>query len=356
MRLLLGSKDPSRLFHWNEFGMTLSRIGVECKVVNNTEIADGFPTKKVHKWVQPMRWRRFNRLISSFSPDAIMTDGLRHFGIAALKSGIPLILYLVGDFWTEIMSAKETKYSSFPRSLAISRLERMANEILHGSRIVMPISEHLNGIVRENLPGKPTYVLRHAMDPSVWHHEKGMTLKHPCVGIIQNAVIWNKAKEMLVLKDVLEGMPHVMFYWAGGGPYTKEILDGLGDHPNFKYLGALDYPGRVRQFLSEIDIYTLFTGMDMAPTSVKEALLMEKPSVITNVGGVPEIVEDGRSGMLVNAGDPGGIVGKISYLLENPEAAVQMGRNGRKAVTRNADGRIIAKGFVEYLKTELNLH
>ena len=127
MRLLIGSRDKSRLFHWKEFGRTLSTFGVECKVVNNIEIVDGFPTKKIHKWRRSMR--HFNRLISDFNPDVIMTDGLRHFGIAALKSGIPLIVCLAGDFWTELKCAKETKYSSFPKSLAIGRLELMANEI-----------------------------------------------------------------------------------------------------------------------------------------------------------------------------------------------------------------------------------
>ena len=353
MRLLIGARDKSRLFHWEEFGRTLSKFDVECKVVNNIDIVDGFPTKKMHKWGGTMK--RFNRLVHDFNPDVIMTDGLRHFGTASLKSGIPLILYLAGDFWTEIKCAKETKYRSFPRSLAISRLEQMGNKILHNSRVVMPISKYLDEIVREKLPGKPTYVLRRMMDPSIWHPEEGMNLKHPCVGMVQKATIRDKAKEMLVLSDVLERLPNVTFYWAGSGPYTEEILHELEKYPNFQWLGALDYPDGVRRFLSEIDIYALFTGLETASISIREALLMEKPVVATNVGGIPEIMEAGKSGMLVNAGDPDGIVEKVSHLLDNPALASQMAKYGRTIAAEDTDRENIARGFVEYVGTELGL-
>ena len=202
------------------------------------------------------------------------------------------------------------------------------------------------------------YILPRVMDPSIWHLEENMerqSLKHPCVGMVQKATIWDKAKEMLVLNDVLERLPNVIFYWAGSGPYTEEILRELERYPNFKWLGVLDYPEGVRRFLSEIDVYALFTGLETFSLSLREALLMEKPAVATNVGGVPEIMEDSKSGLLVNAGDYDGIVEKISYLLDNPDIAMQMGKHGRKIVTENTADKNIARGFVEYVKAELDM-
>ena len=57
-----------------------------------------------------------------------------------------------------------------------------------------------------------------------WYPQEGMQLKHPCVGLLQGAVIWGKAQEMLVLQKVLESMPDVTFYWVGDGPYRDKIL------------------------------------------------------------------------------------------------------------------------------------
>ena len=43
-------------------------------------------------------------------------------------------------------------------------------------------------------------------------------------------------------------------------------------------LGSLDYPNKVREFLTEIDVYALISGIDMSPLTLQEAQLMEKSS------------------------------------------------------------------------------
>ena len=354
MRLLIGSRNQFHMFNWETFGVALSKFGVECRVVNNIDIVNGFPTKKVHRWGH-VSTRRFNNLIRDFNPNVILTDGLRHFGITSLKSDIPLIVHLAGDFWAEMQNAKKTRYSTFPRSLVIGRLERMGQEILRDSKIIMPISKYLEGIVHERLPGKPTYVLGNIMDPFVWHAEKGMTLTHPCVGLVQKATIWEKTEQMLVLKDVLEKLPNVTFYWAGDGPYAQEIISKLQTRRNFKWLGSLEYPHAVRQFLSEIDVYILLTGLETWSFSVREAMMMKKPVIATRIGGIPEILDDGKSGLLVGADDPDAIVEKISYLLDNPSEARQLGMQGRRTSMKNTNGHSIAKGFVNYVRAELGV-
>ena len=93
-----------------------------------------------------------------------------------------------------------------------------------------------------------------------------MKLKHPCVGLVQRANWWGKTSEMLILKKVLEKLPDVQFYWAGHGPFEERILTELEKYENFHWLGKLEYPNKVREFLSEIDIYALITGMDLVST------------------------------------------------------------------------------------------
>jgi len=61
-----------------------------------------------------------------------------------------------------------------------------------------------------------------------------MELKHPCVGLLQDANWWGKTKELLVLEKVLEKMPDVYFYWVGDGQYRGEIVNRLKRFENFK--------------------------------------------------------------------------------------------------------------------------
>ena len=72
---------------------------------------------------------------------------------------------------------------------------------------------------------------------------------------------------------------------------------------NFHWLGPLSYPDKVREFLSEIDIYAIITGMDTTPLSLKEAQLMQVPVIGTDVGGISETMKDGETGFLVREGE-----------------------------------------------------
>ena len=96
-----------------------------------------------------------------------------------------------------------------------------------------------------------------AINPENWFHKSGMELKHPCVGILQSATIWEKTKEMKILPKVLEKMSNVHFYWAGDGVYRDEVLPLLEKYDNFHWLGSLEYPDKVREFLTEIDVLSL---------------------------------------------------------------------------------------------------
>ena len=353
MRLLIGGAN-SRLLYLKEFGEAISKFNVEYKIVNDVNIIDGFPSRKIFNWVKSTS--QFKKIIDDFEPDAIFVDRQRHFGIAAIKSNLPVIIHLRGNFWKEIEWAKNTIYRSFPKNIVIKKWEKMGEEIFKDSKIIMPICKYLDGIVQEKFPSKSTYVLQSGIDSSKWYHEKGMELQHPCVGLVQQAIIWGKTKELLTLKKVLEKLPNVMFYWAGDGPYVQEILNELKKYPNFKWIGYLNYPGKVRQFLSEIDIYALISGIDMSPLALQEAQLMEKPVIATNVGGIPELIENEKTGFLVEKGNTKELIEKISYILEEQEEAIQMGKNGRKFIEANFSWDKIAKEFVKKIKMELNLN
>lgn len=346
---MLGMKLLVNGVNMDTFGKELFKFGVKCKIIGDAEIADR-SLQRIHMWKQSMR--RFNELVDDFKPDAILS-GPGHLGIAAIKSNIPLVFYLAGDIWREMELEEKLHSNTFPKILAHKRWKNILQSSLEGSKIIVTVSKYLETIVRERFPDKPIHTLYHGIDSSEWYPEAGMSLKHPCVGLVQKAVIWDKTKEMLTLRRVLERLPNVTFYWAGDGRYAEKILNELQGYPNFKWLGRLNYQDKVRQFLSEIDVYVILTGLDMSPNSLKEAMLMKKPAIATNVGGIPEIVEDGKSGLLVDEGDSDGISEKITYLLDNERNAMQMGSYGRRSVERNFSWNNTAKEFIRIVESKL---
>ncbi len=347
MKILIGASS-SKIFHLNEFAKELIKLGIETKVVFDTDYSDGFPSRKIKHWIKPKN--TFKKLIIEFKPDIILVDRQRHFGLDTIKEKIPLIIHLRGDYWKEMKTARKTIYKSLPKKIALNAWEKIGEKCFKESKIIVPICNYLNEITKEKIPNKSTFVMYQGIDPLNWYHVEGLKLKHPCVGLLQGAVIWDKTKELLILENVLKKLPNVKFYWVGDGPFRKEIMIKLKKYKNFEWLGALEYPNKVREYLSEIDIYALISGLDMSPLTLLEAQLMKKPVIATNVGGIPELLVDKKTGFLIEKGNSEELIKKIKELLDDPKKIEEMGIEGRKFVEKNFSWEIITKKFVNDLK------
>ncbi len=350
MKLLIGA-SPSKIFHLKEFGEELTKFGVQYKLVGDSDVYDGFPSRRISHWFQSTK--KFEKLIDEFKPDVVFIDRLRHFGLATVKAKLPLITHLRGDFWSEAIWARNTIYKPLHKRVALWQWERIAHQCFSRASMILPICQYLEKVVKEHYPHQETHVLYQGIDPSSWYPVEPMKLKHPCVGLLQDANIWGKTEEMFILTKVLKEMPEVMFYWVGDGPYRKDVLRVLEKFDNFKWLGKLDYPDKVREYLMGIDVYALVSGMDMAPLTLLEAQLMEKPVVATKVGGIPELMEDQKTGFLVEKGDHKAWVEKLSNLINDHMKSKQLGTAGRNYVKEKFRWEIIVKRFSEKLNDSL---
>ena len=353
LKLLIGGSS-SFFIHLKKFSAKLNELGVETKLVFDAEYSDGFPSRKIKSWFQTKK--QFNKLIEEFQPDAILIDREKHFGISALEKKIPLMVLLRGQYWSEYDWYKKTIYKSFPKSIALWKWDQIAKRIFKEAEIILPICKYLEKITNEHVPNQKTDIFVEGVDAEQWYKVNGMKLKHPCVGLVQRANWWGKTSEMLILKNVLEKLPNVQFYWAGHGPFEKKILTELEKYENFHWLGKLEYPDKVREFLSEIDVYALITGMDLAPLSLKEAQLMKKPVIATDVGGNPEMMEDGKTGFLVEQGNPEQLIEKIKLLLDNEKMSEQMGENGRRFIEKTYSIEASVRNFIRILNMIKHTH
>ena len=307
MKLLI-AVDRKRFFLIAQFADELRKKGIECLVIDDLDIYDkDEPGNKYLKWIGTPK--KFQKIMNDFKPDIIFTERVSHFSSLVIKTDIPLIIFVRGEDglphdWSKINWKERTLETSFSNKINIFTKQKIAKKCYEKATLILPICQYLEKIIRSNCPNKDVHVLYQGINQKDWFSEKGMKLKHPCVGFLQGAEIWEKTKEMLLLPDIMKKMPEVNFYWAGDGPYQKKILQILEKFDNFHWLGNLDYPGEVRQFLSEIDVYGLLTGIDMSPHTLLEAGLMKKSVIATNVGGVSESCIDNKTCFLIEKNDP----------------------------------------------------
>ena len=352
LKLLIAYGSLGKLFHLKEFADALEKLDVQVKLVKDTDYSKGFPSKKVSEWFNGDQ--KFKELINEFRPDAIFTDRQTHFGLHSIRSEIPTFILLRGHYWQEYFWAMKTLGNNLKTRFAIWFRNRIANKVFDGATAIFPICKYLEDVTKQVYPNQNTGVFLEGINSERWYHTEKMELKHPCVGLVQDANWWGKTKELLILENVLEKMPDVYFYWVGDGQYREKITNRLEKFENFHWLGRLEYPEDIRKFLETIDVYALITGMDLAPLTLKEAQLMEKPVIATDVGGDKEMMIDKKTGFLVKEGDSNDIVKKISELLENQQLSDQMGKNGASFVKEQFNWESVAKNFLMNIKPFLN--
>ncbi len=85
------------------------------------------------------------------------------------------------------------------------------------------------------------------------------------------------------------------------------------------------YPGNIADIWQVIDVHVHASDLDSLPNAIIEGMSLGKPAVVTAVGGVPELVHDERTGLLVAPGDPPALAAAILRLLRCPGFAAQLG-------------------------------
>jgi len=103
------------------------------------------------------------------------------------------------------------------------------------------------------------------------------------------------------------------------------------NHPNVRPLGMVEQKN-LPALLASVDIFVTPTLADNFPYTVLEAMACAKPVVASAVGGIPEQVEEARTGFLVPAADPKSIGQAVNRLLEDPALITQFGIAARNRV------------------------
>jgi glycosyltransferase involved in cell wall biosynthesis len=166
--------------------------------------------------------------------------------------------------------------------------------------------------------------------------ELGLGAGQPVVGVVAT-LRPQKALDVLLraVPLVREEIPAAAVLIAGGGdevggPEEQRLHAvaaelGLGDE--LRFLGERsDVPDLVAAF----DVAALSSDYEGSPLSVMEYMEAGKPVVATRVGGLPDLVEDGVTGLLVDPQDPAALAAALVAVLRDPERAARMGAAGRE--------------------------
>lgn len=127
----------------------------------------------------------------------------------------------------------------------------------------------------------------------------------------------------------------------------------LGVKDNIVFTGY--FPDRkLPRLYQAADIFAFSTFYENLPFAVLEAMSTGLPVVTTNVGGIPEMIESGRNGFLVQPFNSKELSARILYLLEHPTDASEVGFLARKTILERFDWRLIVQKVLSVYEEALN--
>ncbi len=156
------------------------------------------------------------------------------------------------------------------------------------------------------------------------------------------------------LFTLIESMPAVVNRFKN----AKFIISGKGQSDEMRKLiahaekiGVKDsiiftgyYPDKkLPKLYQAADVFAFSTFYEHHPFAVLEALSTGLPVVTTSVGGIPETIDSGKNGFLVEPFNPKQFADRILYLLEHPAEAAEMGLLARQTILERFDWRIVVK-------------
>jgi glycosyltransferase involved in cell wall biosynthesis len=275
---------------------------------------------------------RVERLLRQVQPDVVNTHAA-HYTVAALRAGYPTVFTIHGVVHREAQVYKGTLFDR-SRFLLESWCERYA---IRHVRDVIAISPYVLQEYRSRSDAR-----FHCIDnplpfeffaiPNL--EEEGRLLYAGTIDERKNVIDLLRA-----LVIVRQEMPHVRLRVAGRATsqvYYRKVQDFVatqGLESNVECLGLQDSAHLMQEYAHCMAV-VLASRQETAPMAVIESMAAGKPVVATRVGGVPDLVEDGRSGFIVEPGDVAGFARCIVELLTDKDLRRRMGQRSRQLAER----------------------
>ena len=255
---------------------------------------------------------RCSRVLHAIKPD-LANAHTGQYALAALRAGVPTIYTIHGIPHVALRHARGTVNRC--AGLVQVLFDRLA---IRRVGDIIAISPYV-----ETTYGKITRARIHRAEnpvPDKWF--RTVIREVPGRILFAGTVVPGKGLHFLVqaLSQLVSTVPQAHLHVAGrldDRRYLKYLRRLLAEHQlndRVSFLGPLD-GSRMQEEYSRCALLVLPSLVETAPLAVIEAMASARPVVATRVGGVPDLIEDGVTGLLVQPGDSSGLSERMGRLL-----------------------------------------
>jgi sugar transferase (PEP-CTERM/EpsH1 system associated) len=237
------------------------------------------------------------------------------------------------------------------------RLWRAADQVLSVSEV---LRENLHK--KFDFPKERIRVVTNGVDLSRFALSRNGVDYKARLGLPANALVFGAIGRVVPVKAyptllqaaklVFHEIPQAHLVLVGDGPLLDELVQLANDYDIMNRIHFLGARKDVPEILRALDIYVLSSESEGMSNTILEAMACGRAVVATAVGGNPELVVDGETGLLVPPNDPQAMAAAITKLLHAPERCQQMGRLGRRRVEEKFSLEVMVRNYANvYLET-----
>lgn len=291
--------------------------------------------------------RALSRVLRSDPPDVIHTH-----------NPSPHIVGAVAAKWVGTRVVVHTKHGrNYPDEFRKVWVNRVAtwftDQVVAVSQDSAEVATKIERITRHKV-----LTIRNGIDLNKFSGDFSEASRDPLRAIHVARLMYPTKDQKTLLRAVrliADREPKFQLNIVGDGPHRNEIVQLAADlnlGANVRFLGCRhDVP----QLLADAGLFVLSSVTEGLSLTLLEAMAMGLPIVATRVGGNPEVVEDGTTGLLVPPQSPQAMADAMLSLIRNPDRAAQMGLAGRERVEEHFDLRkVVARYenlYVDLLKS-----
>jgi glycosyltransferase involved in cell wall biosynthesis len=245
--------------------------------------------------------------------------------LAGRRAGVPVVY---------------TEHNLLERYHPLTRRANLATWRLQ--RAVVAVSEGVAGsIARHAPPGVPVRVVRNGIEIPADDDDAGRAARAalgiaPDAPVVGTVAVFRRQKRLdlwlEIARRIAERQPAARFLLVGEGPLraaTEVLAARLGLGGRALFAGQRE---DVRPYLAALDVYLMSSEFEGLPLALLEAMAAGRAVVATAVGGVPEAIADGESGVVRAVGDVAGLAAAAAGLLADPARRAALGAAARRRV------------------------
>ena len=282
--------------------------------------------------------------LATFAPDVVQVHGLIPAGVMALDLPVPYILTGHGT---------ETYRAAFVRT----SIRRVAESIVSGAAACVGVSGFVADCLRRLGARSPTVIFNGADERVFFPRDRGaarvelnLDPNRPVVVYAGNFIAQKGMGELqaaaLALRDL-----RPQFLFAGAGNMLRGLRNALHDAAIDVHCYGVVAHEKLATLFAATDVVVLPSYAEGLPASLCEAMCAGRAIVSTRVGGIPEIVNDGVSGYIVEPRDVFALNGRLRSVLTDGALRDRFERAGLAFAREHLTWRINAQAYDDLYRT-----